>query len=105
MNELLEMLENPNDKLICVDLDNTITTSDGWNLDNIQPNQAMIDKMLVWFKKGAHIIIYTARPGAVYPQTMGWLIAHKVPFHGIAMQIKPGADLYIDDKALNSKQV
>ena len=29
----------------------------------------------------------------------------EVPFHGIAMLMKPGADIYIDDKALNISDV
>jgi hypothetical protein len=33
--------------------------------------------------------------------TLAWLIKYGVLFHGISMRVKPGADLYIDDKALN----
>ena len=63
--------------------------------------QKMIDKMWEWYKKGAHIIIYTARQPKHYALTHAWLIKNQVPFHGIAMLMEPGADLYLDDKSLN----
>lgn len=101
--ELQEVLKNPNDKLIAVDMDGVICNGIWWGPENPDPipNQPMIDYMWKLYKKGAHLIIYTARQPRYYPLTHAWLIRHEVPFHGITMCMKPGADLYIDDKALN----
>ena len=37
--------------------------------------------------------------------TLAWLIKYGVLFHGINMRIKPGADCYIDDKAINVEEI
>ena len=100
-NKLKEILNNPNDMLIAVDMDNTICKGEFWGEGNPKPIKEMIDFLWKIYKKGAHIIIYTARQPKYFPQTQGWLIANEVPFHGIAMIMKPGADIYLDDKALN----
>ena len=84
-------------KLIAVDLDGTLCTG-RWYVEEPKPIQEMIDKVWDWYKKRAHIIIYTSRNPKYLPETQGWLIKHSVPFHGIAMQMKTSADYYIDDK-------
>jgi len=100
--DLLEILKNPNDKLIAVDLDGTICHGIFWGDESkISPNKKMIELIWKLYKGGGHIIIYTARQSMHYSRTFGWLIANNVPFHGIAMEKKPGADLYIDDLSLN----
>lgn len=99
--KLLEVLANPAGKVIAVDLDGTICEGEFWGEGEPVPKQAMIDTMMEWYKKRAVIIIYTARQPKYYAATHGWLVKHHVPFHGIVMQMKPGADVYIDDKALN----
>jgi len=98
---LLEILKNPNDKLIAIDLDGVICHGEFWGEGEPEPIKGMIDKIWEWYKKGGHIIIYTARQPRYYAQTQAWLVKHEVPFHGIVMQVKIGADVYIDDKALN----
>lgn len=99
--DLLEILKNPNDKLICVDLDGTLCNGIYWGEESeITPNQPMID--LVWklYKNGAHIIISTARNVIHTAATYAWLDKHCIPYHGLMMNRKPGADLYLDDLAL-----
>lgn len=104
-NKLLEIIKNPANKLIAVDLDNTLCHGEFWGDSEPEPIQNMIDKVWEWYKKGGHIIIYTARDPKYFQQTNAWLIKHSVPFHGITMQKKIGADVYIDDKALNIEDI
>jgi len=103
--KLLDVLENPNDQLIAVDMDGVICHGEFWGEGEPKPKQEMIDKIWEWYRKGAHIIIYTARQPKYYALTQSWLVKHEVPFHGIVMQVKIGADVYIDDKALNIEDV
>lgn len=103
--DLRKLLENPNDQVVCVDLDVTICEGEFWGDSDPKPIQEMIDKMWVWYKKGAHITIYTARQPRYYAVTLAWLTKHEVPFHGIAMFVKPGADIYIDDKSMHPDDI
>lgn len=103
--ELLKIIKNPNDKVIAVDLDGTLCHGEFWGDDEPTPIKERIDFLWELYKKGGHIIIYTARAPRYFEATNAWLIKHDVPFHGIAMQKKIGADVYIDDKALNIDDV
>ena len=100
-DKLKEVLANPKGKLIAVDLDNTLSEGENWGQDDPAPIPKMIDFVNDLYCRGGHIIIYTARRPAHYMMTHAWLIKHGVLFHGIGMQHKCGADIYIDDKALN----
>ncbi len=90
---------NKNRKVINVDLDGVLTY-DGqfWN-DNVRPDIENIKKVQELYKQGNVIIIWTARQWSIASLTVGWLITHEVPFHGIYMG-KGGSDAYIDDKAM-----
>ena len=99
---LLEILKNPANKLIAVDLDGTLCEGEFWGEEDPKPMIQRIDYVNNLYRKGAHIIIYTARDPSFFEATNLWLIKHKVRYHGIAMMKKIGADLYIDDKALNA---
>jgi len=99
--KLQEILNNPASKLIAIDLDGTLCTGEFWGEGEPEPIKEMIAKVWEWYKKGAHIIIYTARQPKYYTLTQAWLVKNEIPFHGIVMQQKPGADCYIDDKSLN----
>lgn len=88
-----------NDKLIAVDLDNTLCKGKFWEKEP-EPIQEIIEYIWKLYIKRAHIIIYTARQPRYYAITHAWLIKNGVPFHGIAMTMKPSADYYIDDKAV-----
>lgn len=106
LKELQEILKNPNDKLIAVDLDGTLSEGECWSkTDEPTPIQPMIDYVNGLYRKGAHIIIYTARMPDMYQMTLAWLLKHGILFHGISMRVKIGADLYLDDKALNIKDI
>ena len=103
--KLHALLKEPNDKLIACDLDGTLCVGEFWGEGEPKPIRERIDWINELYKKGAHIIIYTARQPDMYSVTFAWLLKHGVMFHGIAMQHKPGADCYIDDKALNATEI
>ena len=88
-------------QLVAVDLDRTLCEGEFWGEGEPKPIQKNIDKVWGLYRAGAHIVIYTARLPRYYTLTFSWLIKFGVPFHGIAMMMKPGADWYFDDKGLN----
>jgi len=103
--ELFKNLKHPNNKLIAIDMDGVICKGEFWGDGDPEPVKEMIEQIWKWYKGGAHIIIYTARQPRHYAITQAWLVKNEVPFHGIVMQIKIGADVYIDDKALNVEDI
>lgn len=98
--KLLEILKNPSNKMIAVDLDGTLCEGKFWE-EEPKPIQHRIDTINELYKKGAHIVIYTARFPKDFEATNLWLLKYGVLFHGISMRVKIGADVYIDDRALN----
>lgn len=99
--KLFQILKNPNDKLIAVDLDWTLCEWAFWEETPCKPIKKMIDYVNALYKMGAHILIYTARDPQYFEKTQHWLVENGVMFHGIAMMRKIGADVYIDDKAVH----
>lgn len=102
---LYDIIKSCNDKLIAVDLDGVLAQGEFWGEGDPMPQKDMRDFLWSIYKKGAHIIIYTARQPRYYPETHAWLLKNEIPFHGIAMCMKPGADLYIDDKAMHPEDL
>ncbi len=91
--------------IIMVDFDGTLTLGGRfWTDDEILPNQKMIEWSNKEYIKGNVIIIFTARPYEVARDTVAWLIKHGVKYHGINMD-KPRAQMYVDDKATNPKEI
>ena len=79
------------------DLDGVLTTGGAfWEVEP-EPNHEMINRVREFYQAGNVIIIWTARLWEYAPETVGWLIKHRVPFHGLYMA-KGGADHYVDDK-------
>ena len=105
MNKLKKILQNPNDQLIAFDLDGTLCKGEFWGGEEPKPIPEMIK--LVWklYQKGAHIVIFTARQLEYTKETYAWLDKHGVPYHGIMMNRKPGADLYVDDKSIRPEEL
>jgi len=103
-NKLKEVLESPNDKLIAFHLDDTLCKGRFWEKDP-EPMPEMIK--LVWklYIGGAHIIIFTARQIKYTSLTYAWLDKHEVPYHGLMIGRKPGADLYVDDKSIRPEEL
>lgn len=93
-------------EIIMVDFDGTLTTGGRfWVKDEIHPpNQKIINWVNNQYHKGNVIIIFTARPYEVLRETVAWLIKHGVKYHGINMD-KPGAQMYLDDKAKNPEDI
>lgn len=92
-------------KIIMVDFDGTLTLGGRfWTDDKIEPNKMMIDWVNKAYREGNVIIIFTARPYEVARETAAWLIKHGVKYHGLNFD-KPGAQCYIDDKAINPKDL
>jgi len=107
-DDLFDVLDIPKGKLIAVDLDGTLCGGEWWGrTDEKEPEPFLdrIDSINDLYDRGAHIIIYTARNPNLYTQTAAWLDKYGVMYHGIMMRRKPGADVYIDDKALNVSDV
>ena len=72
--ECQELLKNPRDKLICIDIDGVLCKGEFWTgEENLKPRQEMIDYSNNLYKKGAHIIIYTARFPSLYQETFAYL--------------------------------
>lgn len=93
----MEFNENPNRKVINIDVDGTLTNGEKfWEVEP-SPNLETISLTRALYKKGNIIIIHTARQWECAPETIAWLIKYRVPFHGIYMA-KGGADMYVDDK-------
>jgi hypothetical protein len=96
----MDTIAEPKGKVICVDLDNTLCTGHFPTEEStVIPEMKL--KVWEWYTKGAIIIIWTARQPIHYSRTLGWLIANEIPFTALTMRLKPAADLYIDDRALN----
>lgn len=90
-----------NRDIIMVDFDGTLTLGGRfWTKDKIEPNQRVIDWVNKKYRKGDVIIIFTARPYEVARKTVAWLIENGVKYHGLNFD-KPGAQMYVDDKAVS----
>lgn len=102
--KLLDILKNPANKLIAVDLDWTLCEWKFWE-EELKPLQDRIDYVNNLYKKWGHIIIWTARMPKYYEITKEWLDKYKVMYHWISMHTKIWADIYIDDKAINVEDI
>lgn len=104
--KLIEILKNPANKLIAVDLDWTLCK---WEFrkegDIVVPLPERIEFINTLYYKGWHIIIWTARFPKWFESTKKWLDDNWVMYHWISMHTKIGADLYIDDKCLNIEDI
>lgn len=91
--------------MIYVDIDNTITKTDGMNYLNAKPNFVNISKVNRMYEMGHTIVMWTARGtlsnnnyfNLTHTQLKEW----GVKFHELRMG-KPAFDLLIDDKAINA---
>jgi trehalose-6-phosphatase len=81
------------------DLDGTLTNGEPFWEKEPTPNAGMIEQLRQLYQSGNIVIIWTARQWEYAPETVGWLIKNRIPFHGIQMA-KGGADHYIDDKMI-----
>ncbi len=92
-------------EILMIDFDGTLTEGGRfWTDDKILPNQRIIDFVNQQYRKGNVIIIFTARPYEAMRKTVAWLIEHGVKYHGLNFD-KPGAQMYLDDKATNPNSI
>lgn len=106
--ELKQILKNPQGKLIAVDIDGTLTDGMFWGKeysDEPKPNMKMIKLCEDLIRQGGHVVLFTARTPEMAIETLAWLAKYNVWHHGINFGRKCGADLYIDDKALNVDEI
>ena len=90
--------DKKNPFVIAVYLDNTLNNCEpAWDGITPTPYKEHVEVIRKLYKKGYIIIIHTARRWEYAPETIGWLISNRIPYHGIMMGKMP-ADYYIDDK-------
>lgn len=96
----MEFDPNGKHEVYNIDLDGTLTNGEPfWGGVPVTVNETVKEAVRTAYKNGNIIIVWTARQWEFAPETVGWLIANRIPFHGIYMG-KGGADYYIDDKSV-----
>ncbi len=92
----------------CFDIDGTICTQDGEEYEDAQPKQDIINYLNKLHAAGNTIILYTARGvttgvdwnNLTRKQLIRWGVNYDSLHFG-----KPAADVYVDDKAVNVKDL
>ncbi len=97
----MKFVEQEKNRVIAVDLDGTLTNGEPFWDGIPTPNKAIVEQVRELYQQGNIIIIWTARAWELAPETVGWLVMNRIPYHGLYMA-KGGADLYIDDKCINT---
>jgi hypothetical protein len=91
--------------IIYVDIDNTITKTNGCDYQNCEPIVQYIEKINKLYDDGHHIVYWTARGVGsgtdYYDLTKEQLNLWNCKYHELRCD-KPVYDLFIDDKTLNS---
>ena len=92
-------------KVIAVDLDGVLCEGKYWVGDGkkIKPIKENIKKVNKLYLTN-FIVIWTARRYCQAENTMNWLRENGVHYHAIHFE-KMAADIYCDDKAINSKNL
>ena len=92
----------------CFDIDGTLCTNTEGNYNEAEPLPAVISRINLLYEKGNKIILYTARGSTT---GIDWrdltelqLKEWNVKYHELHFG-KPSADIYIDDKVLNIKDL
>jgi hypothetical protein len=88
----------------CIDIDNTICTTDGNHYELAEPKDDVIDKVNALYDTGDTIKIFTARGSSSgknwRPLTKWQLENWGVKYHELIMG-KPSADIFVDDRAIS----
>ena len=92
--------------IYCFDIDNTICRTDELDYINSKPIRERIERINALYDLGHIINLYTARgsnSGIDYEKlTLKQISEWGLKFHNLYLG-KPAADIYIDDKAINSE--
>lgn len=92
-------------KVFAVDMDGTLAeNAEFWKGEHQDPKGDIIDIINDLYDVGAVIIIHTSRREVDRIITEAWLRDNKVKYHALVME-KVKADYYIDDKAVNIKNI
>lgn len=100
--------------IVQVDFDGTLTSGIGARIQELPPNQNMIELIQDLFVDDNYIVICTARGSksgltiaeriAKYKDDIeDWLYNNDCPYHEVSF-LKNYADIYIDDRAFNAKE-
>lgn len=91
----------------CFDIDGTICTNTDGNYEQAIPFMEVIEKINGLYEMGHKIIFFTGRGSTTgidwYNLTKRQLEDWQVKYHQLIMG-KPHADLYIDDKSIQSTE-
>lgn len=91
----------------CFDIDGTICTNTDGDYEQAIPFKEVIEKINRLYDMGHKIIFYTGRGSTTgidwFDLTRKQLKDWQVKYHELIMG-KPYADLYIDDKAINTSE-
>ena len=94
-------------KVYCFDIDGTICTNTDGDYEQAVPFKEIIGKINRLYDKGHKIIFFTGRGSTTGIDwsdfTKKQLEDWQVKYHELIMG-KPAADLYIDDKGINSSE-
>jgi len=95
-------------KIIAVDLDQTLTIGEYnyWkdDIDDIKPNEKVVEWVKQQYWEGNFIVIYTARKEMNRFITEMWLKKYVVWFHVLVMD-KLRADIYLDDRNMKLEDI
>lgn len=93
-------------KRLAIDFDSTLTMGDeSYFTDGRETaNPFVVDWVNDRYIDGHTILIHTARPERVRPETEAWLAGEGVRYHALVMG-KLSADVYIDDKSYHPEML
>ncbi len=89
----------------CFDLDGTLVSDEGGKYENCKPLEKVVARVRELYAAGHVIIIITAR--GVVSKTDRRELTEKqlkefgIPYHELIVGLKPSADYFVDDKAVN----
>lgn len=92
-------------KLFAIDIDGTLCNEACWTPEQClfaTPRKEVVELVNSLYRRGHIIVIWTARREFLRTATEYWLKVNGVFYHAIDMGHKIGADVYLDDRAINS---
>ena len=96
-------------KTFCFDLDDTLCKTNGCDYSSSQPYEDRINLVNQLYKQGHTILIDSARGSGTgicwTSKTKDQLDLWGLKYHKLRCGRKFAADIYIDDKAINSEQI
>lgn len=94
-------------KIVLFDLDGCLAEGESFTPQECEAasvSKAGLAKYLKVWDEARFVVIYTARRDECMPATIRWLRNNHIPYHAIS-NLKAPTDVYIDDKAINIKDL